>query len=303
MTQLVCINNTVPSNKGGCISVFTPATAAAGQGLTRLEMLRGPNKARSYLANNRARNGGAISVSNAQVKMEYADFHSNSALLSGGSVHAEDASFLILTDCSFTNSSVGGTLPPGMAYATRQGGVISTVAGHLTIDSCTFKDSTVLPPGGMADCADYFQEESASTSDYRGGVLAMGETSFESLTNTVIGARACSGGYFYFSGRANCNAIFDSYIGLHAYTASGFVVAGVQTLNAFLNEAHHCRSERAAGLFAVSSSQEMFFTESVFNNISVGDGESVIDREHTSAGSPISAERVGAGAWQVVLCR
>ena len=272
LTRFTCVNNTAEIAAGGCLTVYTPSNLGLG-GLTAVSILRGKGKERSHFAHNTAKKGAAIGASNGQIKVEYADFLSHSALLSGGTINAEDASVVLLRECVIRDSSVQGELPWGVKSAVRQGGAISFVGGHLTLDSNVFHNSHVMPPGGMAACAQYYQETTATTTDYRGGVISIGEGSFQSLDNRVFGARACSGGFTYFAGRGDASTIFDELRDLHAYSAGAYAFIGVQTLNTFLNEVHHCRTERAAGAFAVSSSQEMFITDSVFNNVTVANGE------------------------------
>lgn len=271
-SRFICVNNTAEIAAGGCLSVYTPSNLGLG-GLTAVSVLRGKAKERSYFAHNAAKKGAAIGASNGQIKVEYADFHSHSAFLSGGTINAEDASVLLLRECVIRDSNVQGELPWGVKSAVRQGGAISAVGGHLTLDSCVFHDSHVMPPGGMGACAQFYQETTASTTNFRGGVVAIGEGSFQALDNRVFGARACSGAYVYFAGRGDASSIFDELTDLHAYSAGAYAVIGVQSLMVYDLQARHCRTERAAGIFAVSSSQEMFVTDSLFNNVTVANGE------------------------------
>ena len=278
MTRVHCVNNSAPTGNGGCMMVYAPSAFSAG-GVTGVQLLAGPDGSGSYLAHNSAKNGGAIAVFNTQLKVEYADFVSHRALLSGGTVQADDGSFVIMSFCNFRDSVVGGRLPADVPPATRQGGTISAISGHLTLDACVIDGSTVLPPGGMAACASYYQEESASTSDYRGGVVAVGETVLDSLSNIVTNARACSGAYLYFSGHTTCQSYFDELYGLHAYAASGMVVIGSQLFRSYSTTAANCRAERAAGLYAISASLEVYVSDSGFSNVSVAHGESVKSKQ------------------------
>ena len=229
---------------------------------------------------------------------------SRTAHCSWGTVSAEDASVVLLRECVIRDSSVGGELPWGVTSAVRQGGAVSAVTGHLTLDSDVFHNSRVMPPGGMADCVKMYQSATASTTDYRGGAVAISEGSFQSMSNTVFVSRACSGGYMYFTGRGELATISDAFTDLHAYPAGGFVVVGAQSLLAYFHEVTRCGAERAAGLWAVSSCQKLYVTDSTFTNVTVSDGEYVESaRAHTGTARArtATAARFEARAGLLIL--